>query len=1002
MTEKGLLPGVVLRQKHLARRCAGWIEDGSVGVRAVSRSGFLHGKMYLADSPDGEGAAVVGSSNFTKRGLGGGEVPNLEINLATADPLMRKELGGWFDELWNDTDLTRDAKEQVLAALRRVGQEHSPEFVYYKSLFELFRDEIDSRVVNADQFEKVHLYDTQVWDTLFEFQRDGTHSVISALQKHNGCILADSVGLGKTYTALAVIKYFELRNESVLVLCPRKLRENWSLYPASNRHMDNPFPVDRFGYTLLSHTDLSRETGRVGDVNLERFNWGNFGLVVIDESHNFRNHEGQRYEKLINDAIRAGPRTKVLMLSATPVNTSLIDLRNQIYLMTEGRFDTFRETLGIGSIASLLGSAQKKFKKWEDDQTGNGVRDKAELLESLDPDVFRLLDAVSIARSRRQIEKFYSGELDRIGHFPVHDPPDNRYPLTDLREELSYAQLAEQIRSFGLSVYQPSKYLVDKTRIRELEEQRKLGRRNQADAEGFLIEMILTNFLKRLESSAWSLVLTLGRTVDKINRLIERIDQFQITQQTTMGVSAEVLPDDDEDDEDFFVNRAKNPYHLSELDLDGWRADLSRDRAVLAAAKDQVAVVTPPRDGKLREIKQIIRDKAQQPTVNVDGLSNRKVLVFTTFKDTADYLYKNLTDLTSELGLNMAMVAGTATKTTVGTNDYHAILTAFAPRARNRPTLERSEQIDVLIGTDCISEGQNLQDCDTVINYDIHWNPVRLIQRFGRIDRIGSRNPTVRMVNFWPTKDMDVYLRLENRVRARMVLADMTATGDSDPLTEEGIQMELDFRDQQLMKLRDRIVPLEDLEDMPNLTDFTLDYFFAQLLRYLEKNRDELEQTPEGVYAVTEPSGGACPGVVFVLRQHHQTVEQGQRVVSPVHPYYLVYIQGDGRIGYGCASTRRLLDAFEALTVGHVSPIQALCDQFNTETGNGKNMELYDQLLGAVVDHISRRHRSSQVGGLGLDGGREFLLSRQSETPQTSQDFDLVTWLVISQPTPPL
>ena len=383
-------------------------------------------------------------------------------------------------------------------------------------------------------------------------------------------------------------------------------------------------------------------------------------------------------------------------------------------------------------------------------------------------------------------------------------------------------------------------------------------------------------------------------------------------------------------------------------------------------------------------------------------MPNRKVLVFTTFKDTADYLYDNLTDLTSELGLNMAMVAGTATKTTVGTNDYHAILTAFAPRARNRPNLERSEQIDVLIGTDCISEGQNLQDCDTVINYDIHWNPVRLIQRFGRIDRIGSRNPTVRMVNFWPTKDMDVYLRLENRVRARMVLADMTATGDSDPLTEEGIQMELDFRDQQLMKLRDRIVPLEDLEDMPNLTDFTLDYFFAQLLRYLEKNRDELEQTPEGVYAVTEPSGGACPGVVFVLRQHHQTVEQGQRVVSPVHPYYLVYIQGDGRIGYGCASTRRLLDAFEALTVGHASPIQALCDQFNTETGNGKNMELYDQLLGAVVDHISRRHRSSQVGGLGLDGGRDFLLSRQSETPQTSQDFDLVTWLVISQPAPSL
>ena len=839
VTEKGLVPGAVLRQKFLAQRCAAWVGSDAVGVRAASRAGFLHGKMYVTDGPDGGRAAVVGSSNFTKRGLGGGAYPNLEINLATTDSRTRGELMDWFDQLWNDDDLTHDAKAQVLAALGRVGQEHAPEFVYFKTLYELFRDEINTRLADKDRFDNIHLYDTQVWKALFEFQQDGVHSVISALRKHNGCILADSVGLGKTYTALAVIKYFELDNQRVLVLCPRKLRDNWSLYPAYNSYSDNPFPEDRFGYTLLSHTDLSREKGRVGDVDLSRFNWSNFDLVVIDESHNFRNHEGQRYQRLIEEVIAQGAKTKVLMLSATPVNTSMIDLRNQIYLMTEKRADTFRDSLGIRSIASLLALAQRKFQKWESDSTGKAHRDKMKLLESLGPDVFRLLGAVSIARSRRQIEHFYSREIDHIGRFPIHDPPDNRHPPTDLEGELSYDHLAKQINNFGLSIYQPSEYLIDENRKRELEEERKVRNFNQADREKFLIGMIRTNFLKRLESSARSLTLTLERTVGKIDHLIDRIDRFRAAHKSPNGGSAEVLPDQDQDDEEFFVNRARNPYHLGQLDLDRWQQDLLRDRAVLDAARRQVAVVTPVRDGKLSEIKRVIQQKAQNPTLDNDGRPNRKVLVFTTFKDTAEYLYENLEDLAAELGLNMAMVSGDATRSMIGENNYHAILTAFAPRARNRASLDDS-QIDVLIGTDCISEGQNLQDCDTTVNYDIHWNPVRLVQRFGRIDRIGSRSQKVRMVNFWPTEDMEAYLRLENRVRARMVLADMTATGDSDPLTEEGIQLELTFRDEQLMKLREQIVDLDDLTDTPTMSDFTLDYFFTQLLRYLEKNQEEL------------------------------------------------------------------------------------------------------------------------------------------------------------------
>ncbi len=998
VTETGMVPGEVLIQKYLASRCAEWIKRRDVEVRAMRRSNFLHGKMYLADSSEESGAAVVGSSNFTRRGLGGGAFPNLEINLATTHRETRRELQTWFDRLWHDRESTQDVKRELLEALSRVGKEHAPEFIYYKTLFELFREDIDARLTEAERLDSLHLYDTRIWKTLYEFQRDGTKSVLSTLQRHGGCILADSVGLGKTYTALAVIKYFELLNQRVLVICPRKLRDNWSLYPAHNGHRDNPFPEDRFGYTLLSHTDLSRDNGMAGTVDLARFNWSNFDLVVIDESHNFRNDGGQRYQRLIDKVITRGARTKVLMLSATPVNTSLLDLRNQIYLMTSGKTDTFRDTLGIGNIATLLGTAQKKFQSWETKQAKDGRREKAELLAELDSDMFRLLDAVSIARSRRHIKQFYAREIDRIGKFPNHARPDNRHPVTDLGGELSYKELAEQINRFELSIYQPSRYLVDETRKMELAAEREQRNFNQQDRERFLIGMIRTNFLKRLESSARSLTLTLERTLGKIDALLNRMEGYE-TGRSVDNDLADAEPDPDEDDDEFFINRARRPYRLGELDLTRWRADLLRDRATLDRARAQVAAVTPERDGKLREIKQIIRGKAERPTCDQDGRINRKVLVFTTFKDTAEYLYDHLTAQAAELGLNMAMVAGTATRTTLGANNYNAILTNFAPRARNRAHRDNPDEIDVLIGTDCISEGQNLQDCDTTLNYDIHWNPVRLIQRLGRIDRIGSRNSTVRMVNFWPTDDMEVYLRLENRVRARMVLADMAASGDGDPLTEEGVQLELSFRDEQLMKLRDEVLDLDDLDDTPTISDFTLDYFFAQLLRYLEKYRDELEKMPDGAYAITRTAAGAPrPGVIFFLRHRHAGTHIGQRTPSPIHPFYLVYIQDDGRIHYGCANTKQALEAFESSSVGRSQALLRLCDRFNTETDNGRNMERCNGLLDAVISHITHAHAATQAAGLGLAGSRDFTLPRSSESPGKADNFSLVTWLVISPP----
>ena len=1012
LSEKGLTPKHELQQKHLAQQCATWVKSRQVKIRSISQANFLHGKMYLTESKATDGVAVVGSSNFTRSGLGYGTSANLEINLATSDKDTCVELQKWFDRLWTDKELTKDVQQDVLDALNRLGQDHAPELVYYKTLYELFRDEIEARRDGEQQLQDIHLYDTQIWNALYDFQKDGAKSTIARLRQHNGCILADSVGLGKTYTALAVIKFYELKYDArVLVLCPKKLRDNWALYPAYTAHTNNPFDEDRFGYTLLSHTDLSRGQGKAGDIDLAQFNWRNFDLVVIDESHNFRNatvsrrDEGgkiirlSRYERLLEEVIRQGGKTKVLMLSATPVNTSLIDLRNQVYLMTGKREDVFRDSLGIGNIGVLLGQAQKAFKAWEASPGKDGKKDKTVLLEKLGTDFFRLLGGVSISRSRRQIKKFYAEEMHRIGEFPTQQAPQNYYPPTDLKGGLSYKDLSDQIEQFALSIYKPSNYVVSEEAKQRLVKEKQEKHFNQQDRERFLIGMMRVNFLKRLESSAHSLTETLSRTIGKIDDLLEKIERYE-QKQTVQDAQADILPDDDEDDEEFLINRARNPYHLQELNLPSWKQDLRKDKKTLATALGQVKAITPERDGKLQELRQRIREKTESPTTDKDGQTNRKLLVFTTFKDTAEYLYKNLSDLATELSLHMAMVSGDTTHTTFGENNFNAILTNFAPRARGRAE-GTSGGIDVLIATDCISEGQNLQDCDTVLNYDIHWNPVRIIQRFGRIDRIGSRNTSVRMLNYWPTKDMDVYLRLQSRVAARMALADAAASGNDDPLNEstfEQAQMELNFRDQQLQQLRNEVLDLDELTDGVVMSDFTLDYFFAQLLRYLEKNKAELEATPNGAYAVTDDKDGAVrPGVIFFLRQRNASVDKQEKTASPIHPYYAVYIRATGDIRYGCPNARQVMEAFEAAAVGKTEPLQKLCDQFDRETQNGTDMSHYDKLLDTVITHISKKHQATQIQGLAAGASHSSKLTPVSKSPRQADNFELVTWLVIAE-----
>ena len=978
--DEGLQLDKPLQQRPIAQECADWIKD-KVEIKSTRQSNLLHGKMYHIAN-NGEEKAIMGSSNFTVQGLGLGQSNNnIELNLEVEDDQDRGDLKAWFDDVWNDDKRVEDVKKKVIDRLEKLGNDQAPEFIYYKTLYELFRDELETRMNNEQKLEDTHLYDTKIWNTLYDFQKDGVKSVIARLLRHNGCILADSVGLGKTYTALAVIKFFELSNDRVLVLCPKKLRGNWTLYSERYNQWNNPFEKDKLSYRVMSHTDLSRYSGDADGTDLAGFNWSNFDLVVIDESHNFRNDtkperddagnitRHSRYTRLLEEVIKEGAQTKVLMLSATPVNTSLIDLRNQIYLMTEKREAAFDKSLGISNIRALLGRAQKTFKAWEESPDEGGHRDKSKLLNELGADFFQLLGGVSIARSRRHIENFYADEIDRIGKFPEQLKPENYHPPTDLDGALSYKYLADQIGKFSLSIYTPSIYVTSEEAKQRLAREKEAFRFNQLDREKFLIGMMQTNFLKRLESSAHSLTETLERTIGKIDDLLEKIDRYEQNQQmlnadTEVLLDDDILPEDDEDDEEFLVNKARHPYHLEELDCVRWKEDLIKDKGTLSKAYESVKAITPDRDGKLQAIKTHIRDKAEHPPTDRDGEINRKLLVFTTFKDTAEYLYENLSDLAAELNLNMAMVSGDVTRIKSRPNNFNAILTNFAPRARGRPD-NGDDEIDLLIATDCISEGQNLQDCDTVLNYDIHWNPVRIIQRFGRIDRIGSRNKKVRMINYWPTEDMEVYLRLQSRVEARMALADAAATGSEDPLNEsayEQAQMELNFRDRQLKQLREEVLDFDDLSDGVVLSDFTLDYFFTQLLRYLENNKKELEATPNGVYAVTHDEDRPTEtGVIFFLRQRNASTDIQRKTASPIHPFYAVYIRKNGDIRYGCANTRQVLDLFESAAVGKIEPRQKLCIQFDTETQNGENMVLYNGLLKAVINHVSvgrtRRHK---------------------------------------------
>jgi len=999
LLEEGLSLANVLQQKRIARECAAWIRE-QVDIRSVTRAGLLHGKLYHITNGDEE-AAILGSSNFTLAGLGlKPQSNNVELNLVVDNPHDRHELKAWFNELWHDKIIVKDVKQQVLDYLAQLYADNAPKFIYYKMLFHVFESYLAQQAKRSLLAEEKQLIDTTIWQALYEFQRDGVRGALDKILAHNGCIIADSVGLGKTYEALAVIKYFELRNERVLVLCPKKLRENWTVYQAQNNSDLNPFKPDRFSFTVLSHTDLSREQGKVGDLDLAMLNWSNYDLVVLDEAHNFRNHEGSRYKKLLEGVIKGGVKTKVLLLSATPVNNNLTDLHNLLALIAEGKDGAFQTSLGIKSLRDTLNEAQRTFNEWSKESSKPDPQDLANRLGSA---LFALLDALTIARSRKHIQTYYSATIQQLGGFSQRLKPISIF-LDDIDRQkrfMSYDRLSEEISKYQLSLFNPSKYVLEQNQ--EFYNVPSVPNFDQATREHYLIGMMKVNFLKRLESSVHSFTITLDRTIKKIESLEEQIKQFQQAQAENPDLDFEDLGLAAEEDEELqmaFQVGKKLKFKLAHLDVAAWLEDLQRDKEQVSLLHASAAQVTVERDAKLAHLKALIAEKVKQPTAMKAGKLNRKVLVFTAFADTATYLYDNLQRWAKEdLGIHVALVTGTGSnQTSFGSRDFMQILTNFAPLAKKRSqitSLNQTAEIDLLIATDCIAEGQNLQDCDYLINYDIHWNPVRIIQRFGRIDRIGSPNAAIQLVNFWPTPSLEKYLNLRDRVEARMALVDLTATGADNPLaTQDLITQELTYRDQQLLRFKAEIPYLEDLDENFKLDEFSLDEFRLELLAYLQSKRELLEKAPFGMFAVVPPNPAypiIGPGVIFCLQQ--KETQAAKNEINPLHPFYLVYVRENGEVRLSFGQPRQILEIWRTLAAKGSNPYQVLCRAFDRKTDNGKEMTASNKLLLKAVESIAATFQRRMAGQLLTERGAKLL--PQTEQTHKLTDFNLVTWLVI-------
>jgi len=976
----------------IAKQFASWI-DKKVNIKKI-KTRKIDGKMLSIQNGENYSDYIT-HSDFSAIGLGsldrGGR---MHINEKIENPQKSKNLRFAFDSIWGNPNQVENIKNKILDELKLIYQDKSPELLYFFTMNKLFKNFLEDAGRETMIEKRTGITDTLIWNKLYDFQRDGVVGAINKIETYGGCIIADSVGLGKTFEALAIIKYYELRNHKVLVLAPKKLRDNWRIYKQNDKR--NPFASERlFSYTLLNHTDLSRESGYSDDVDLSYVNWGNYDLAVIDESHNFRNastgkDKMTRYERLMKEIIQSGVKTKVLMLSATPVNKELNDIKNQIAFISEGRDNAFAKTSEIESISNTLRKAQAAFNIWNKLPQEGQTTDA--LLDYLNWDYFKLLDSISIARSRKHIEKYYG--LEKIGKFPIRLKPINRECEIDIKREFpSFGAINEEIMSMSLCMYTPLFYVLPqkKSYYEDLYDTKLSGKASfkQSDREFSLKALMKTNLLKRLESSVYAFDKTIGYLIDNAKFILEQMDY------ETSTIENIDLSDECDDDDDSMVEIGKaTKIKVADLDKIKYRSDLNFDLSILEHISEAIKTVTPQRDEKLNRLKELICNKIEQPI----NEGNKKVLVFTAFADTANYLYDNLAEWAKDkFNIFTGLVTGSKepkTNLPIKRKDFTGILINFSPLSKERG--EEGAEIDLLIATDCISEGQNLQDCDYVVNFDIHWNPVRIIQRFGRIDRIGSKNNEIQLVNFWPALGLDEYINLEQRVKGRMKLLDISATGEENIIETNTGMRDLEYRRQQLEQMKNEVLDIEDLPGGVSITDLTLNDFRMDLVNFSEKHPDVLGKIPQGLFAVTHNDIDTLkdeikPGVIFCLKNTSEIEDKNRNTLAP---YNLVYVSEDGEVLFAEKQIKQVLDIYRALCLDKKTPIKELVAQFNTATHNqtkmGKWKELYDKAVASL-----KEAEDEDCGDVFSLGGLSMFGADDSGISIVDDDYKLISFLIV-------
>ena len=983
-----------LTQKAIAKECAEWVRQ-----KATFKTNITQENMggFINVQNDNAHFTYMPINAFTTVDIGCEKGNNIYNMVNRFEAPFSDEYFKLFNEVWHNKEKLQDVTDEVIENITTVYRENPAEFIYFITLYNIFNEFLEDISEDVLPNEATGFKESAIWSKLYNFQKDAVLAIINKLEKFNGCILADSVGLGKTYTALGVIKYYENRNKSVLVLCPKKLTDNWNTYKLNL--LNNPIASDRLRYDVLYHTDLSRTRGYSNGIPLDRINWSNYDLIVIDESHNFRNggqnygeagEKENRYLRLLNQVIRKGVKTKVLMLSATPVNNRFTDLRNQLALAYEGDESLINNKLNTkNSIDVIFRRAQAAFNAWSELEAAERTTDN--LLKMLDFDFFELLDSVTIARSRKHIERYY--DTVEIGTFPERKKPISiRCGLTTLPDAINYNDIYAHLSSLNLGIYTPSDYiLASKIEKYEARYGTDMGntRFKQSDRELGILVLMRINLLKRLESSVHAFRLTVNRIIKLIEQTIEEIENYDPKKVIELRALSDADFDMDDQNTDFFSVGKKVKIDLSDMDYKSWLDDLKQDRHVLLELLLGIDFITPEQDKKLNVLMETIENKRANP---ING-SNKKIIVFSAFADTVEYLYAHISKMLKEkYGLNSAMVTGgKGSKTTVPKlhTDLNTILTCFSPISKEKHLIMPNEKakIDMLIATDCISEGQNLQDCDCVINYDIHWNPVRIIQRFGRIDRIGSKNDMIQLVNFWPDLDLDDYIKLKVRVETRMKVTVMTSTGDDNPIDDD--KGDLEYRKQQLERLQNEVVDIEEMSSGVSIMDLGLNEFRMDLIGYIKENPD-LDKTPFGMHAIV-PSDGAeiPPGVIFVLKNINNGVNAENQ--NRLHPFYIVYISNNGEIVSNHLEPKKTLDILRLICRGKTEPIAELCRQFNESTNDGKKMIKYSDLLQETIASIIHVNEDSDIDSLFIAGGTTALRTNISGL----NDFELICFVVV-------